>query len=274
MLRTIKAMSASPHFLACEKKFLLGMFSITLACSSLPCLGDDPATQPAPQAQPAVSNESIKRWFDQLADADPHVRDEATNQLMQLKLDDLAMLRKVVQEELPLTPTQMEALPDIVAQVYLAGQPYEAQGDKGFLGIQTSVVDIASSQEDPDGRKYTGILVARRVTGFCAARALRNGDLIVGIDDSPKQGFIDALTFRDAVMSHPAGSTVHFQVLRRGQILEVPITLDARPVVANLEDGLQRLTQQRQQVFDRYWAENFAPLLKEEVSSAATPAGK
>jgi C-terminal processing protease CtpA/Prc len=264
----------SLHFPGRKMKLVLGALSISLACASLPCFGDGPATQPAPLSQAAVPNDSLKHWFDQLADADPHIRDEATNQLMQIKLNDLPVLRKIVQEELPLTPTQMEALPDIVAQVYLAGQPYEAQGDKGFLGIQTSVVDIASSQEDPDGRKYTGILVARRVTGFCAARALRNGDLIVGIDDSPKQGFIDALTFRDAVMSHPAGSTVHFQVLRRGQIVQVPITLDARPTVANLEDGLQRLTQQRQQMFDRYWAENFVPMLKEEVSSAAAPAGR
>jgi C-terminal processing protease CtpA/Prc len=250
------------------------MFGIALLCACLPCRGEDPVTQPAPQTQPAVSADSIKRWFDQLSDADPNLRDDAADQLMQLKRQDLPMLRKVVQDELPLTPTQMEALPEIVSQVYLSGEGYQSQPDAGFLGIQTSIVDIASVKEDSDRHKYNGILVSRRVTGFCAARALRDGDVIVGIADLPRLGFVDATTFRDAVMSHPAGSTVHLQVLRRGQVREVPITLDPRPIEANLEDGLQRLTQQRERAFDHYWADNFAPLLKEEVSSAAAPAGK
>ena len=150
------------------KPLLLAMLCITLACACDPARAEDPATQAAPQTQPAVAAGLIKRWFDQLSDADPNLRDDATDQLMQLKRDDLPILRKVVQEALPLTPTQMEALPEIVSQVYLSGERYEVQPDAGFLGIQTSVVDIASAKDDRAGRSQQ-----RNPGGQASGRFLR-----------------------------------------------------------------------------------------------------
>jgi len=250
------------------------MVGTILLCACLPCRAQDPTTEPAPQTQPVASADSIKRSLDQLADADPNLRDEAADKLMQLKREDLPALRQIVQEELPLTPTQMEALPEIVSQVYLAGEPYEAQADAGFLGIETSPVDIASANAPVEEQSFKGILVVRRVSGFCGGRALHNGDVITGFANSPKPGFLSLEAFRDSVKQRASGSIVRLQVLRRGRVREVAVTLDARPIQADLGMGLLQLTQDRQRAFDHYWADNFAPLLKEEVSSAASDAVK
>jgi C-terminal processing protease CtpA/Prc len=233
---------------------------------------DVPATQPSPQTQPAASTESIRQWFDQLADADAEVRDDATDILMQLTRDDLPILRSIVKDELPLAPAQNEALRRIVAQVYLSGEPYEVQTDAGFLGVQTEQVKIASGNGD-NGTANNGIMIVNRVAGFCAARMLHNGDVIIGVADSAKMGFDDPLAFRETVMRQRAGSTIHFQVLRRGRVREVAIKLDRRPAVVDLPNDptLAGFTQNREQLSERYWAENFAPLLKEEVSSTAAP---
>jgi hypothetical protein len=233
---------------------------------------DPPATQSSPQTQPAVPPASIKLWFDQLADADPDTRDDAVDQLMAMTRGDLPALCKIVQEELPLAPTQDEALRRVVCQVYLAGEPYELGSDAGFLGIQTEPVKIAPGNDQPappDGTANVGVLVVSRVAGFCAARVLHNGDVIIGIGDSAQLGFSnDPSSFKDAVMRHSAGSLVHFHVLRRGKVRDIAIALDHRPAVADgANPDLSLFTQDRQALFDQYWSENFAPLLKEEVSS-------
>ncbi len=234
-----------------------------VACASA---GAEPVTQPA--TQPSAALDAIKRSFEQLSDDDPGVRDEASTWLMQLRRDDLPALRKIVQDASPLTPAQVEALPDIVNQVYLSGDHYDSQSDAGFLGIQTRAVDIASTKGAADDRNYKGILVLNRVPGFCGARALRNGDVIIGIADMPELGFIDPDSFRENIKQHHAGSTVRFQILRHGQVREVAVTLDPRPVIAEQEDLLLDMVQKRQHAFESYWQATFAPLLKEEISSA------
>lgn len=55
-------------------------------------------------------------------------------------------------------------------------------------------------------------------------RVTHLGDVIVAIDDSPVQSRKDAI---DALMSYEIGETVTLRVLRSGQTVEVPITLQA-----------------------------------------------
>jgi hypothetical protein len=66
-----------------------------------------------------------------------------------------------------------------------------------------------------------------------------------------------------------AGQTIHFQVLRQGQVIRVPVTLDARPDETEFVPGgpppMQRLLDDREQAVREYWEREFAPLLKEGV---------
>jgi hypothetical protein len=64
-----------------------------------------------------------------------------------------------------------------------------------------------------------------------------------------------------------AGKTVHFQVLRQGQIIRVPVTLDPRPDAADSPQTLMpALLNERRNAADAYWEERFARVLKEGVS--------
>ena len=55
----------------------------------------------APATEPTSD---IQKQFDQLADADPNVRDDARVALMGLKREQLADLRDIVEKNRPLTP--------------------------------------------------------------------------------------------------------------------------------------------------------------------------
>lgn len=239
-----------------------------LFCSALlPAQGEEPATQPA--SQPSATVDSIRLSFDQLSDADPEIRERASGQLMELTRDQLPALRKIMQDALPLSPAQTEALPEIVSQIFLSGEPYTAEQNSGFLGVQADpeLVEIGTGNADPDKPANKGIVVVNRVPGFCAVRALRNGDVILRIADSPVLGFPNFDAFSSTIGKHPAGDTIHLQILRRGQVREVAVTLNPRPTLLNAALNLLDFTQRRQQAFQSYWDANFAPLMKDEVTS-------
>ena len=59
------------------------------------------------------------------------------------------------------------------------------------------------------------------------------------------------------------GTTIHFQVMRQGQVIRVPVAPDPRPFEA---DGLmQDLIYRRQRQADDYWEKSLAKVLKEGV---------
>jgi len=240
---------------------------------------------------------SIRRWFDQLADADPAVREDAADNLMRLNRDDLPLLRSVVKDELPLAPNQVDLLPGIVSQIYLSGEEYEIQPGAGFMGIRMFAVDItahppqaaalpappharaaAAPSVAADGTKPSavGIRVENCIPGFCAGGVLHPGDIIVSLAGSADLGFANSEVFSEGIRAFGPGATVHLQILRHGQLREIALTLCPRPaatLAAEINPGpMLALTQEREQASDRYWDENFAPLLKEEVSSTLPPA--
>src|SRR6185437_9737492 len=139
--------------------------------------GGTPATQPA-----SGGKSSIGRLLGNLANPDPQVRLAGRTGLMRLKREDLPQLRAVIEKGQPLMPSQAAVLRQIVREIYLSGEKYEPEGH-AFMGI---MMDIGSSlQADfvPDNDSAItalGVIVADCIPGFCAARGLLEGDVILG----------------------------------------------------------------------------------------------
>lgn len=234
-----------------------------------------PATQPASPSQ-------LQVWFDDLAASDAVVRERAYSELLGLARQDLPALREVVERSRPVAPSQAAALRDVVTHVYLSGEPYRAE-KSGFLGVMQSAelysvevpgedligADAGNAREQIGPR--TGVPIAVRLPGFCAFRALREGDVVLGIVEPLRRPMSDWNEFTLAVMSFPAGQTVTFELLRGGRLIRVPIRLDARPADARPREPrwVDQVIPERAARAEAYWAQQFQPLVEDRVSSAA-----
>lgn len=231
----------------------------------------EPSTRPDQAPAPQVDRvDQMRQWFADLANSDASMRDGAMVNLMGMRRDDLPMLRKIVEENLPLVPSQAAVLRRIVIQVYLAGDTYESNAQLGFLGIRMAPTSVSLRDFNPDAslsRPISGVVVESRMPGFCAGRMLHDGDVIIGIAEQPQVSLQTTTDFAIAIQNVAPGETVHFQVLRQGQIHRVPITLDPRPAAA--DQGLvemQELLERRHRESEAYWAHEFAKVMKEGVS--------
>jgi len=96
---------------------------------------------------------------------------------------------------------------------------------------------------------------------------LQDGDVVLsihsGAGDRPLNDFTD---LRRAVSSIKAGQAITLEVLRQGRILNVPITLDRRPLQVD-EAALQEFINDRADRADEIWERDFAPLLKNQLLS-------
>ncbi len=221
----------------------------------------------AVDTQPSNNAPPIAKWFWQLGDADPQVREAASVNLMGLRPEDLPQLQKLVAESLPLPPAQATVLRQIVEQIYLAGESYKATPGQGFLGIQTmrTTVKMDSALDD---HPFFAIVVYRRVPGFCGARALRDGDVILGVIERPNLDLTDVRDFSTAVREIGPRQLIHLQVLRHGQVREVPVTLDPRPMDIDIDTAIDAMVEMREAKFREYWEQSFGPLLKEQTGGA------
>jgi hypothetical protein len=216
-------------------------------------------TTPAASAptQPAASptHQQVRRWFVALADPDPAARDESRDRLMGLTRRDLPVLRAVVQECHPLEPNLVHDLRQIVTHVYLSEDRYQ-KSPRGFLGITMP----QPSETVPDMQ----VVVESRMPGFCAFRSLRDGDVVVDIEERPLARPVIRAQFCAAVLNLNAGQLIHLKVLRQGRLIRVPIRLDARPAdTLDHEDPIAVLLNRRADEANTYWRETFAPLLGE-----------
>ena len=159
---------------------VLPTLAVAAACLTSSAAG--PVTRPA--APPGLR---IGRWFDQLADPDPAVRDAAQQQLMGLDLAGLDQLRAVVRAAGPaVTPAQVEPLRDIVTQCYLAHTHYvgTGEGDDPNVEVPRYVMGIRLP-EDVAYSTRLGVPVIERWPGFPARQMLRDGDMILGVFVNP-----------------------------------------------------------------------------------------
>jgi hypothetical protein len=220
-------------------------------------------TQPAPQAS---------GWFAQLADDDPGVRDAARVSLMGLQRDDLAMLKKVVEQNRPIAPAQAAVLRDIVVHVFLSGEPYEKNAGIGFLGVSLDdvhqpIAGPVNDDADAPGRTADAVLVTNTHPGFSGHRYLRTDDIVVGVLGVDLLMTVRHQDLRDLVKRTLPGETITLQVVRQGKPRRIPVKPDAQPVVAEQpRDIIEQFVNERMGKADEYWQKNFAPLIAAPLS--------
>jgi S1-C subfamily serine protease len=183
---------------------------------------------------------------------------------------DLPALRKLVADSRPIAPSQAAVLREIVSHVFLSAQQYEAGTTKGFLGVKLGTVSLSgASQADPAlaaaPPDLIGIVIVQRFPGFGGARALQDGDVILGVAEQPAVQFHEPDDFRLIVASANAGDRLHFQVLRQGRVIVVPVVLSALPSEAITGAIGDRFFEDRDRAADEYWEKEFAPLLGEAI---------
>jgi hypothetical protein len=219
-----------------------------------------PATQPAQKQKEAPTLESHIR---NLANPDPRVREAGRAALLRLGREDLSDLKLAVKKSRPLLPSQAAALHAIVRQVFLSGERYKSEG-RGFLGI---LMDSASAEADfvpENDSRNIGVVVADRIPGFCAGRALQDGDVLLGTA-KPFIPFRSSSDLRNTVMPKP-GITVLLTVLRQGEVIIVPLTPDPAPQDIISPDQIPPFVAEREKRFSAYWDREFASLLNTRVA--------
>ncbi len=175
---------------------------------------------------------------------------------------ELKILQKVVGQSRPLMAGQSLALREIVMQAWLADEPYPADNDIGFLGVQLGEV----AGDSGEAGEPAGVLVVDRVVGFCGYRMLRNGDLILRVVDRPGFAVKSHAHLAALIRTFPAGATVELELLRQGRVVGVKLRLDARPLELREAMDLNNFQWRRVERFGDYWNRVFAPLLGEGVS--------
>lgn len=247
-----------------RRQLMSGLMIMTLAAAPLSAVERSPKP---PATRPASEANSLKRLLRQLASDDAAVRDAARVALMGLKRTDIPALRTAVAESLPLEPSQIAALREIVMHVALVGAEYEAM-ETGFLGVRVP------NWQQPDDQVLLnvgrGVVVLSRIPGFCAFRTLQDGDVILSVTiDGTTVPLNASEELTTTVGKVPAGKTVSFELVRQGQIRRADITLDPRPVAADRERSPQSLLDallgERFDQAKRTWERDFLPLLGDTV---------
>lgn len=241
---------------------------------------DPPTTQPAaaPSADALAADSPIRKWFNQLADPDPKVRDQAKIDLMGIKGDDLPKLRQLVVDSKPISPAQSGALHDIVLQAFLASESYKVPGggDSDASGTEGPFfLGILWPTHDGDDEARLGVAVDERLPGFPSYRFLRKGDMILGVYIGPDAPLLETPYMethsRSALISAIAGSpgsqNVVLQVLRDGETIKIAVKMAPRPLDADgiAIGAIRAFNATRLDRADAYWQENFAPLLEGKI---------
>lgn len=127
------------------------------------------------------------------------------------------------------------AIPANIVQAVVPQLIDGGQAQHPWLGISGLEINAATAVQLGLDASLRGVLVSGVSSGSPAAQAgLRpansngaGGDLIVGIDDRTVSSFDDLLGY---IVSYTAvGQTVQLQILRDGQLQQLPVTLQARP---------------------------------------------
>lgn len=235
---------------------------LILLCMAGEAFSQAPATQPAIQAEQAAAR--LGGLLDELAHNDPDVRERARVELMGMSRAELSIFRQVIERNLPLLPSQVAVLREVVSQAYLATEPYERLPDQGFLGVRLASVELGEFDAGP-ADAGGAVVIESRLLGFTGYRYLFDGDVIIGLGGPNPMIFQSDTQLARVVQSIPAGTVVPFQVLRQGRLMEVEIPLDARPTELEQAADLQATNLQRILAADEYWKREFAPLLQRGV---------
>jgi hypothetical protein len=232
-------------------------------------IGAGPTSQPATTQASQVSapkfipstqarQKAMADWLAALAHPDPRDREEARLSLLTLEREDLPALHKLIEDSRPLSPSQAAAMHDIVVHVYLSGEEY-VRSNKGFLGVKlgASLGAVEGEENEEQAQPIRGAIIVDRIPGFAGFRVFQNGDVVLSIKERPETSIESVLDFQSVIMTSPAGTTLHMEVVRQMRKIEVEITLDARPDMPELEEELNI----REKDGEEYWTREFAPLV-------------
>jgi hypothetical protein len=218
-----------------------------------------------PTSQPAQGETNLlDSLVRNLGNPDPRVRDAGRTALLRLRREDLAELKKAMAKSRPLLPAQTSALRVIVRQIYLAEEKYNTDGH-GFLGI---IMDGSNPDADlVPGNDTTdlGVVVTERIPGFCAARWLLDGDIVLGMA-RPFVPFHRTNDLRTTIGPMKPGTNVGLLVLRQGQLTTVVLKPDPNPQEIQSIDQIPGFEAEREKRFTAYWNQEFRPLLNAKVA--------
>ena len=243
--------------------FILGTFAL-LPASGAPA--DPPAaTRPAAATTPEARAQRIRQALAALGDSDPVARDQAYAQLVSLTLDDLPLLRDAVARARPLQASQLAVLRPVVTHVWLTAQPYRPAAE-GFLGV---VLPPFAAADVNELEGESPVIVVDRIPGFCGYAALRDGDVLLEIEEAARlRNKYDLIA---VVKATAPGDLIHLRVSRQGRVLRVAARLDARPVEAtgaNAEAQMEGFKNARAKAAADYWDATFAPLVPAPAAAA------
>lgn len=260
-----------------------------------------PTTLPSQALAKPASEKDVQRWFTDLAASDAVVRDRAYSAMLGMTRPDLSVLRRIIEHSRPIAPSQRAPLREIVTHVFLSGEPYPAEPKAGFLGLLIPTLESVDvhGEDTPDDADdaggpapaappppgiinindvigiqlmqvaaRTGVPIEYRIPGFCAFRSLREGDVLLGIVRPVPRRLREWSELSPTIRRFRAGETVTFEVLRQGKVLEVPITLDALPLVATENAWMTEILPAREAAAAEYWATHFAPLVEDRASAS------
>lgn len=207
-----------------------------------------------PSTQPSNRTKLIQQWFTDLNHADPNVRDDARFELMGLQRGELGILKSVIKASQPVQPAQASVLHDVVVQVFLAGETYQPSASP-FIGIF----------DRPDFRAEESTYC---IPGFVAFRVMQPGDMVVGVGNYRFAVPCSVMDLKTAFVGARPGDVVRMTVIRRGELKELHLKLDAKPENFNIEQ-IDNYIVERSRRAEAFWQQEFAPLVNPSVSVAA-----
>jgi hypothetical protein len=228
-----------------------------------------PPPAPAPATRPAHDLERARQLLAQLADPDYDRREAARADLMAFPRSALPTVREAVRQSLPLAPSQLTVLRDIVNHVYLSGDVYAPDPTgAGSLGVS-----LPRGVRPEDRGLLTierGVAVTGRIVGFPAYRLLQNGDVLISLEaggggDGARLELSGTDELLRAVRAIRPGQTVTFEVARQGRLLTIPMTLQPRPAAFDDVADMDQFAGRRYDEAEAYWQRDFAPLLDERL---------
>jgi hypothetical protein len=228
--------------------------TLTLLCAVVGgwCLGAAPATQPEAR---------VRVLIDQLAHRDHSRRQDALHELLQLRPEDLGTLRRAAAQVKPQLPGQLALLRLVVRHIYISGASYPIEpNNHPFLGLSW---DPRYSSE---WGELGGVPVMGRIPGFAAYQALREGDLLQGVEELPGLQFRTTDDVGKAIVSaFQAGQTITLRVHRDGKVIRVRVLLRHRPLRMSEANGLDAWLEEQTQAADKYWDNSFGQVLEEHA---------
>jgi hypothetical protein len=89
-------------------------------------------------------------------------------------------------------------------------------------------------------------------------------DIILDIVERPLAQPASQPTFSQAIREFKPHQTIHLKILRHGQTMKIPVTLDPRPAMPVMDElfAMDDLVAKREQAAERYWKDAFAPLIQ------------